>query len=111
MEEIYGPGPDVPQGFSQIDVDTTSKQIAIEHVMNTGLGYHEAVALLEYCDGDVAMALKILEHVQMKHGYADSIETHESVQQYDDRGMPSGEPVYNVYAEPAPVVKWFKLDS
>ena len=111
MEEIYGPGPDVPQGFSQIDVDTTSKQNAIKHVMNAGVGYHAAVQLLEYCDGDVAMALDKLEHAQTKHGFADWVEIDESVQRYDGSGMPSGDPVCNVYAEPAPVVKRFRPDS
>ena len=71
MEKMYGPPPRVPQGFSQLDADTESKKNAIGLVMASGLDYKRAVELLEYCEGDVELALNKLEKAQIRESTND----------------------------------------
>ena len=66
MEKMYGPPPRVPQGFSQLDADTESKKNAIGLVMASGLDYKKAVELLEYCEGDVELALNKFGKAQIR---------------------------------------------
>ena len=71
MEKMYGPPPRGPQGFSQLDADTESKKNAIGLVMASGLDYKRAVELLEYCEGDVELALNKLEKAQIRESTND----------------------------------------
>ena len=72
MEEMYGPPPRVPQGFSQLDCDTESKNNAIHLVMAHGLDFLRAVELLEFCEGDVELALKKLDKAQIRQSTKDA---------------------------------------
>lgn len=61
----FGPDMDVkPSACSQIDVDTRSKQIAIQQVMDMGYDYTTSVTMLGHCDGNVARVAERLDHLR-----------------------------------------------
>lgn len=95
MEKMYGPPPRVPQGFSQFDPDTESKNNAIRLVMTGGLDYKRAVELLDYCEGDAQLALTKLDKAKTLQFNND---VHKPTEQHAVRAIPTA--VRNPYVLP-----------